>query len=321
MGYRLMIAELAQANLRTVSVVIPTHNLAAYLGKAIESALRQSYKNLEIIVVDDGSTDDTETIANRYRDKIVYLKQEKRGVAAARNRGIRASRGEYVAFLDADDFWLPLKLEEQIPYLAQDPKVGMVSSDWLVVSDGGSFEPSVLDRCKNAGSGYRFREIVQASFILTSTVVLRRSHLEEVGLFDESFPTAEDLDLWLRISYRYQVALVRKPLVVKRNRPDNLSSDYRAAAVFRIKLLQKALASFTDLSAPDRRAIQDVLSRNYWDLGYDDFIQRSQKEARKNFLSSLRHDWTNGRALGYLAASYLPAPVVKAVRAVKQAIL
>ena len=87
--------------MRTVSVVIPMHNLA-YLGEAIESDLPQSYKDLEIIVVDDGSTDDTETVANRYRDKIVYLKQERRGVAAARNLGIRASRGEYVAFLDAD---------------------------------------------------------------------------------------------------------------------------------------------------------------------------------------------------------------------------
>ena len=307
--------------MRTVSVVIPTHNLAAYLGEAIDSALGQSYKDLEIIVVDDGSTDDTETVVNRYRDKIVYLKQERRGVAAARNRGIRASHGEYVAFLDADDLWLPEKLEEQIPYLDQDLRVGMVCSDWLVVSEAGAVGPSVLHRCKNAGSGYMFREIVQASFILTSTVVVRRSSLDNAGLFDESFPTAEDLDLWLRISYRNNIALLRKPLVIKRNRNSNLSSDYRLASIFRVKLLQKALTSFTDLSAPDRRLVRNMLSKNYLGLGYHNFAQMLRKEARKNLLCSLRYDWTNAKAFGYLAASYLPPLLVRVVRAVKRAIL
>jgi glycosyltransferase involved in cell wall biosynthesis len=307
--------------MRTVSVIIPTHNLAASVGKAIESALAQTHTDLEIVVVDDGSTDDTEKVVSHYRTRILYLKQERRGVAAARNRGIRISRGEYIAFLDADDLWLPEKLEEQVPYLDQNPETSLVCSDWSLISDQGSVEPSVLANRNHIGTGYVFRQIVKSSFILTSTVVARRSCLEEAGLFDESFPTAEDLDLWLKISHSHNIALVRKPLVIKRSRPDGLSADPRLAATFRIKLFQKALTSLPDLSFSNRRLIRSILSRNYFDLGYIDFVEAFQKEARKNFLCSLRHDWTNGRALRCLATSYLPASVVRAGRALKRAVL
>ncbi len=305
----------------TVSVIIPAHNLASSLGEAIESALAQTHKDLEIVVVDDGSTDDTEKVVSQYRTRIIYMQQERKGVAAARNRGIKISGGEYVAFLDADDLWLPEKLEEQVPYLHQSPETGLVCSDWSLISDQGSVEPSVLTNRNHVGSGYVFRQIVESSFILTSTVIARRSCLEEAGLFDESFPTAEDLDLWLRISYRHNVALVRKPLVIKRSRPEGLSADPRLAATFRIKLFQKALMSFPDLSVSDAHLIRSILSKNYFDLGYADFVGALRRQARRNFLCSLRHDWTNGRALRCLAASYLPALVVRVARTLKRAVL
>src|SRR5579864_8740685 len=113
-----------------VSVVIPAYNAARFLGDAIQSVLNQTYSNFEVVVVNDGSTDDTESVVRSFGDRLFYVKQANKGVSAARNEGIKRARGQYVAFLDSDDVWLPTKLAEQIPFLEQNPEVGLVYSDW-----------------------------------------------------------------------------------------------------------------------------------------------------------------------------------------------
>jgi len=141
-----------------------------------------------------------------------------------------------------------------------------------------------------------------------------------VGYFDETLWIAQDYDLWLRICYRWKVALVNKSLAIKRNRDGNLSSNLPKTGAERILLFEKALRRFSDMAPRSRRLVRRQLALNYWDMGYHYFERMSLKEARKNFMSSLSHDWTNGRALGYLAASYLPAPVLRVARVVKRAI-
>ena len=148
-------------------MIIPAYNSAFSLRAAIQSVLDQSYSEFEILVIDDGSTDDTERVARSFGDQISYFRQENRGAGAARNHGIARSRGKYVAFLDSDDLWLPTKLEEQIPMLDRDAELGLVYTDWAVVPDQGQPEPSFLSS-RPAASGYVFDQLVQCGFILTS---------------------------------------------------------------------------------------------------------------------------------------------------------
>ena len=300
-----------------VSVVIPAYNAAGYVAQAIESVLAQTYSDFEIIVIDDGSADTTRKEVERFGGAVHYLRQANRGVSAARNLGIRASKGRYVAFLDADDLWRPEKLELQVPCLEHEPGVGLVCSDWALEQNGAVI-PSVLSMREPVKSGYLFPRVVRDSFLLTSTVVVERRCLEEAGFFDETIPTAEDLDLWLRLSYRYPIAVVSTPLTIKRQREDGLSSDPRAATICRIQLFENALANFQDLSAENRRLLRTILSKCYLDLGYDDFSQMDWKHARRPLLTSMKYDWTRGMSLAYLAATYLPVPIVNTVRSLKR---
>jgi len=302
-----------------ISVVIPTYNSASSLREAIESVLRQTYADFEIVVIDDGSTDDTGCVVRSFGDRVCYWRQDNRGVSAARNHGIKKSRGQYVAFLDSDDLWLPGKLAEQIPLLDRDPEIGLVYSDWTVVSEQIVLEPSYLSKLP-AASGHVFDELVQSGFILTSGTVVRRRCLEDVGDFDETLSIAQDYDLWLRICYRWKIALVNKPLVIKRSWDGSLSSNSLKTAAERIALFEKTLKNFPDMSPSRRRLVRRQLAINYWDVGYDRFDRMLLKEARKYLVSSLAYDWRNGRALGYLAASYLPGSLTRAIRAVKRAI-
>jgi glycosyltransferase involved in cell wall biosynthesis len=306
------------SSIPVVSVVIPTYNSAALLREAIQSVLSQTYADFEVVVVDDGSTDNTESVVHSFGDQVCYVKQQNQGAGAARNHGIKRSRGEYVAFLDADDLWLPGKLGEQIPFLDRDPELGLVYSDWSVVPEQGEAQPSYL-RNLPAAAGYVFNELVQCGFILTSGTIVRRSCLEDVGFFDETLSIAQDYDLWLRICYRWKIALVNKPLVIKRNRDGNLSSNLIKTAVERILLFEKALKQFPDMTPHSRRLVRRQVALNYWDVGYHYFEGMFLKEARRNFMYSLSYDWSNGRAYGYLAVSCLPASVVRVARAAKRA--
>lgn len=305
--------------LPAVSVVIPAYNSAPFLRETIESVLGQTYSNLEIIVIDDGSTDDTERVMQTFGSRVSYVKQENQGVSAARNHGIKLARARYVAFLDSDDLWVPQKLAEQIPLLDEDPEIGLVYSDWAVVSEHGVVQPSFHSE-RPAASGHVFNELVETGFILTSGTVVRRSCLDEVGDFDESLSIVQDYDLWLRICYRWKVAVTNKALVTKRSWNGSLSSNFPKMAMERIALFKKALRDIPDMTERSRQLVRRQLALSYWDVGYDQFDRLALKEARRNFVSSLNYDWRNSRALGYLAASCLPSPVVKGIRAVKRAL-
>jgi glycosyltransferase involved in cell wall biosynthesis len=300
-----------------VSVVIPTFNSAPLVREAIESVWRQTYKDYEIIVVDDGSTDDTLSVMSAFGSDIRYFRQSNRGAGAARNKGIEMSRGKYIAFLDADDLWTKTKLAEQIPLMEQFPDVGLVYSDWTVISEGHEEKASRLSELCPM-SGYIFDGLVRSGFILTSGTVVRRSCLDEIGGFDEALSIAQDYDLWLRICYRWKAQLVNKVLVTKRERGGNLSSDLLKTAIERIELFDKALRNLTDMSRSTRRLVKDQLSYNHWDVGYHYFDQLSLKQARQSFTSSFFYRPGNVRAIGYLAVSCLPSTIVKVLRTAKR---
>lgn len=206
-----------------VSVIIPTYNCAKYVALAVDSVLAQTYTDYEIVVVDDGSTDETRQVMLQYADRLTYIYQENQERSAARNTGIRASSGEYVAFLDADDAWLPKKLEIQVPILDQHPSVPFSYCQALYMdADGnpvrfrgrwvdgeGSTETTISDRSRDL----MFGNVVSGG---GSTPLVRREALEAVGLFDETLSYPEDWDLWLRLSHQGPFAYVPEPLACYR---------------------------------------------------------------------------------------------------------
>lgn len=197
----------------TVSVVITTYNRAELCIRAVESALAQTYQHVEIIVVDDGSRDGTaERLRSRFGSKITLIRQENRGVSAARNVGVAAGKGTLVALLDSDDYWLPEKTEEQVRYLEAHPEYGMVLCNLSNFHANGQ-ELGESNRRRALPRDGRILDLVLMSpALVPSSVMIRRALYESIGGFDEALPTAEDLDFHLRVAACTSIALLERPL-------------------------------------------------------------------------------------------------------------
>jgi glycosyltransferase involved in cell wall biosynthesis len=225
-----------------VSVIIPTFNRSKKVVRAIESVLNQSIKDFEIIVVDDGSTDNTNQALARYMSTIKYIRQlVNRGVSAARNIGIKSSTAPWIAFLDSDDYWLNEKLSVQMEFVDSNPGTVACQTEEIWIRNGRRVNPK---RKHKKPSGNIFKESLKLCLVSPSAVALKRSLFEEVGLFDETFPAAEDYDLWLRISCRYPIYLIDKGLVVKEGgHEDQLSRRFAGMDRFRIKAIVSLIES------------------------------------------------------------------------------
>lgn len=209
-----------------VSVVIPTYNRQTLVLEAIESVLGQTFKDFEIIVVDDGSTDETSIRLRPYLDRIIYHVQKNQGVAAARNTGIRLSQGEFICFLDSDDLWLPAKLAKQISFADAHPEYGLISAD------GSGFEANKKPAEKNKSevheihNGSVVEHLLFGNWILTSTVMVRRKCLEEVGGFDEDIGKyGEDWLLWMRVASKFPIYFLPEVLGTYRLQPGGLTDN------------------------------------------------------------------------------------------------
>lgn len=198
-----------------VSIIITCYNYGRYLPFCLESALSQTYENIEVVVVNDGSTDDTDDIMHKYvsNPRVRYIRQDNAGQAHAKNTGIRNARGAFVAFLDADDIWDARKLEKQIP-LFLDRTVGVVYSVSSYIDEGGQ-EVKIHGQEKYLvpRSGNVAKDLYLDNFIPFSSAVVRRECLDNAGLFDESLKMGIDWDLWLRISVHHAFAYVHEPLL------------------------------------------------------------------------------------------------------------
>jgi glycosyltransferase involved in cell wall biosynthesis len=215
----------------TVSVIIPTHNRGWILREAIDSVLAQDYADYELIVVDDGSTDNTREILEACGRDITVVQQSNRGVSAARNRGIAASRGQLIAFLDSDDLWLTQKLSRQVDFFKSNPAALICQTEETWVRNGVRVNPK---RRHQKLAGMIFEPSLALCLVSPSAVMIRKTLFEAVGRFDERLPACEDYDLWLRVSCRYPVYLIDEPLIIKRGgHADQLS---RAAGLDRYRI-------------------------------------------------------------------------------------
>jgi len=231
-------------------VILPVYNRRDMAREALESIMRQSRSPDEIWLVDDGSTDGSAETARDF-PKVRLLRQENRGISAARNAGIRSSSGNLIAFLDSDDLWLADKLRLQERFLDSHPSLPLCHTEEIWIRNGKRVNPRQYHRKEG---GRIFQRSLERCLISPSSVMIRRELLDEVGLFDESLPVCEDYDLWLRVTARHAVGFLEEPLIVKRGgHADQLSRKLNAMDRYRLDAIEKALTT-QPLHPDDRRA-------------------------------------------------------------------
>ncbi|MCU7871966.1 MAG: glycosyltransferase [Candidatus Thiodiazotropha sp. (ex Lucinoma borealis)] len=222
-----------------ISVVIPSYNRAHTLSRALDSVLTQSYTPLEVIVVDDGSSDETSVLMKNQYSHCGYIAQPNLGVSSARNLGIEKSQGEWIAFLDSDDCWMPNKLQQQTDALVKSPGYRLCHTEEIWIRNG--VRVNQMDKHSKSG-GHIFQRCLPLCVISPSSVVLHRSLFDEYGLFDTELQACEDYDLWLRICAQEAVLFVDEPLIEKYGgHDDQLSHRHWGMDRFRVYALQKLL--------------------------------------------------------------------------------
>jgi len=274
-----------------ISVVIPIYNRQDLLSRAIDSVLQQTRPADEIIVVNDGSTDGTSKALRQYGNQIKILNQTNQGVSAARNAGIRNAIGNWIALLDSDDAWLPEKLQQAENFIHKNPETQIFQSEELWVRNGRRVNPK--NKHKKIG-GDIFSASLPLCIVSPSAVLIHKPLLDEMGLFDESFPVCEDYDLWLRISQRFPFGLDPFPGIIKYGgHADQLSTKYWGMDRFRIRALEKLLDN-NHLTESQRNQVLNELLKKLEILisGYekhhrDTHHYRQQLSHYKNLLSAI----------------------------------
>ncbi len=326
-----------------VSVIIPTYNRSSDCKTAVESVLSQTYGDVEVLVVDDGSVDDTREVISGLDERVRYIRQANAGVSAARNTGLEAATGEYIAFLDSDDAWLPWKLEAQLSVLRSFPDAGMVWTDMKAVDESGAIlhdsylkrmysAYAYFDREKHfriskpiteawAGCPEGFRErkcysgnifswMFMGNLVHTSTVLLRRDRQQKVGFFDTGLlKSGEDYDYHFRTCRFGDVAYLDLSSILYRvGANDQLTEKRYLVWIARnnLKTITRMLSAAGEEIHLPSKMVRDHLAASYAWLGFEDFC-KDQPEARSCFLRSLRYSPFQPRVAAYLLLSLLPA--------------
>ena len=240
----------------SISVIIPTYNRAYCLSRAIDSVLAQSHPVEKICVIDDGSTDDTQQLLQSNYPQIHYIRQENKGVSAARNKGIRKIKSQWIAFLDSDDEWLPQKIEKQLFELTRQPMYKLIHCDEVWIRNG--VRVNAMNKHKKSG-GDIFESCLPLCVISPSASIIQRELLLEVGLFNESFPACEDYDLWLRICSSHPVLYVNEKLLRKYGgHEDQLSRQHWGMDRFRVDALDRIIREGV-LQSDQAKAAREIL--------------------------------------------------------------
>lgn len=300
-----------------VSTIIPAFNCERLVSDAIQSALEQNCPNQEIIVVNDGSTDGTMSILESFGSKISILDQRNGGAAAARNAGLQRARGRYIAFLDADDLWLPGKLARQVHYLDTHPEAGAVFSNWIVSSEVGDNlrvlrstlgSPTPHEPIDEATSGWIYCQLLLDSVVHTSAVLLRAEVVRAVGDFDVRLRNGQDYDYWLRVSRICQIHKLAAVLSVYRQYEGN-NTKIPKSVNFEYLVLQRAMQRWgvvgPDGSTVSSKALRRRLFHLVFGYGYLHYWRGDPAMALKAFRTCVRHDPLAAKAWLYLCAAWL----------------
>jgi glycosyltransferase involved in cell wall biosynthesis len=278
-------------NKKQISVIIPTYNRAGTLERAITSVFQQTLAPKELIVVDDGSTDETPQLLDRLGEAFTFkvIRLQNSGVSAARNKGVEQSTGEWMAFLDSDDEWLPHKLERQWECILENPSLSVFHTDEFWVRNGKSV-PVPVKYSKSGGD--IFKKSLAVCAMCPSSVLIRKELFKSLGGFDVHFPVCEDYDLWLKITARVLVGFVNEPLVVKYGGHADQLSQQRGMDWYRILSLARLLDEEI-LSDEQKKAAQEVLITKC-DILIKGF-HKSGNMKDYDFVFSLRQKWSENQ--------------------------
>lgn len=298
----------------TVSVIIPAYNSEKFICESIESVLKQTFKHYEIIIIDDGSNDNTKNKIERFKESINYLYQNNLGPSVARNSGLKVARGQYIAFLDADDIWLPNKLELQVEFLDRNPDIGLVSCDALAFNEQNVLIAS-MSKERNLYSGWVFERLLRENFLNTDNVLIRKQVFKDVGMFNEVLKFCEDYDLWLRIANKYRIGYIDKILTKYRIHTSNRSGQNKKDVIFtHLNLMLKYLKE-SKISLLHKIYI---ISFAYYKAGYNLMAIDSKREARNKFIVSIIMNPFLNKAYLYLIGSFLPNILLNKIKKIKR---
>src|SRR5215469_5159683 len=304
----------------SVSAVIPVYNNGPYIAAALKSVVDQTTPATEIIVVDDGSTDDTAAALRPYRDQIRYVYQTNRGEPSARNQGIREATSTYIAFLDGDDLWLPNKLELQTEYLQRHPECALVYSDMSTFDEQGIIDASVRKRFgMSFQSGRIFQTLFKRALFGSGTVVFRKDCVEKVGYFDESLLVGSDYEMWLRIARNFDVGFIDQPLLMYRHHASmstrGIGRKMCNGVPWEVAVLNKILRQYPEaVDELGKLIISHRISTPYAGLALTQFRQSEYREARTLFRKAAAHWPTNVRYWAFYGATFLHPAQIEAAR-------
>jgi len=299
-----------------VSVLVPSFNSARYLTETLDSLFAQTYPAIEIVLVDDGSTDDTAALVERIGDpRLRYFRRPNSGrPSVPRNDGLRHARGRYVALCDSDDLLDPRLIEESVAVLESQPSVALTFTNYVQIDEQGRFLAGspldayplfrALPRERLDDRAFRIRQadayacLIEENFVRTSGVLIRRAALERIGPFDEDLPNGDDRDMWLRLSRSFDVAFLDFAGVRYRRRGSNITSRGGLLSVAKVRVLRKQLADQTDPRLAARLRAQIAL--NLAVLGYHHQSQRELGRARAYYVESLRNRFSPQALKGLL---------------------
>jgi glycosyltransferase involved in cell wall biosynthesis len=316
---------------RLVSVVIPSYNHAEFVGTCIDSILTQTYRNLEVIVIDDGSTDDTRERMKEYGDKIRYVYHDNRGRGATRNRGIELAQGEWIAFVDADDIWRRDKLEKQMAAIEKYPEIDLIVTDCCQFDGDEIVQARFFDKMERIHNAPRkidgtlqiftemlFPLMIRENFIIQSSVLMRKSCFDKGELYDNSLKRCQDRDLWMRLSRHFTFALIDEVLTDQRKHSLTDGAGFAQPIEYRIKMFEKALARMTEWETKYEKELKLELARTHYELGYFYYSRENNvAEYRKHLTAAIANGYSSPRIyLQYLSA-FIPRSVHLLLKALK----
>jgi len=286
-----------------VSVILPTYNRAQHIVSTLNSVVEQTYDNFEIIVVDDGSTDNTYDIIAGFKKQspypVIYKYQNNKGPAAARNVGIKAASGEYIAFIDSDDIWHKDKIVKQLAIFRKNNNISMVFSDMMLSENYEKKADSVFHahnhQLKFSEHKDFYYYLLNTNPIFTPTVMVKSECFEKVGLFNEDYKFGEDYDMWVRIASNYVHEFNKNGINIRKNHLRNFNMEIKECSL-----------------------IKKGLGRDYFNYAYYLYDVGQMNKARQNFLSSLKLKYQPVPCLFYLLTSFLPSSLLKQLRNFKQ---
>jgi len=289
-----------------VSIIIPTYNRAKFLPRAVNSVLNQTFKDFELIIVDDASTDNTKDIIQGFKDPhIRYIKHnDNRGIAGARNTGIKTSKGEYIAFLDDDDEWLPEKLTLQVRKFEKCPdRVGLIYCNYTSIDvTTGTKRDKNLVPCMN---NILYKQLLSGNIIGSGTYLIKKECFDKVGLFDEEVLGKEDWDMWIRIARYYHFDYLLETLVIHYDHPSQMTSNLNKRYIALEKIIKK--------HENNMRNFPKIYSRHLNILGKLHLLYRKRKKCIYCLLKSIRYNPFKKSSYLYLLLSLLPQFLTKSV--------